>query len=50
MRFEVLKTWLMAAWAVLALTLGLVQTVWLIGMIHQWAIPWSSLQILAHPR
>lgn len=38
-----------ALFAAVALGFGLISTLWLIGMVHQWAIPWSSLKILAHP-
>ncbi len=37
------------AFAVLALFLGLTSTPWMVGMINQWAIPWSSLSLLAPP-
>ena len=45
-----IKHRLMAAYAVVALFLGVTSTFWMIGMIHQWAIPWSSLSILAAPQ
>lgn len=44
------KTTLLAIYAVIALFLGVTSTVWMIGMINQWLIPWSSLAILAPPR
>ncbi len=40
---------LMAVYAIAALFLGVTSTFWMIGMINQWAIPWSSLSILAPP-
>lgn len=40
---------LFGAFAIVALGLGVVATVWLLGMVRQWAIPWSSLRLLAHP-
>ena len=41
---------LMAIYAVVALFLGVTSTFWMIGLINQWAIPWSSLSILAAPK
>jgi len=40
---------LMIVYAVVALFLGVTSTFWMIGMINQWAIPWSSLSVLAPP-
>ena len=41
-----LKIRLIAIYAVVALFLGVTSTGWMLGMIGQWAIPWSSLAIL----
>ena len=41
---------LLALFAAIALFLGITSTFWMIGMVNQWAIPWSSLAILAPPR
>lgn len=35
---------------IVAVTLGVLSTGWLIGMVDQWLIPWSSLAITAPPR
>jgi hypothetical protein len=43
------KRILMGVLAVTAIVFGATSTFWMIGMIHQWLIPWSSLSILAHP-
>jgi hypothetical protein len=45
-----LKWRLMAVYAVIALFLGVTSTFWMVGLINQWAIPWSSLSILAAPK
>ena len=44
------KHTLLAIYAVLALFLAVTSTLWMIGMINQWLIPWSSLALLAPPR
>lgn len=36
--------------AVLAIVLGILSTGWLIGMLHQWLIPWSSFSVFLVPR
>jgi len=33
-----------------ALILGILSTGWLVGMVDQWLIPWSSLSLTAPPR
>jgi hypothetical protein len=35
---------------VIALVIGGASTLWMIGMVHQWLIPWSSLSVLVAPR
>jgi hypothetical protein len=47
---ERLKRTALAVYAVVALFLGATSTLWMIGMIREWAIPWESLAILAPPR
>jgi hypothetical protein len=47
---ERFKCTALAVYAVVALFLGVTSTFWMIGMIGEWAIPWSSLAILAPPR
>ncbi len=34
---------------VTALILGIISTGWLVLMVRQWAMPWSSLSVLAPP-
>ena len=34
----------------LAVLLGIASTGWLLGMVHQWVIPWSSFAIFLQPR
>jgi hypothetical protein len=41
---------LMLILLVLALVFGATSTGWLIGMIRQWLIPWSSFAIFLQPR
>jgi hypothetical protein len=41
---------LMTLLAPLAIALGVLSTGWLIGMVHQWLIPWSSFAIFLVPR
>jgi|GEM_PF-1284200 len=38
------------ALGVAAVVLGILSTGWLIGMVDQWLIPWSSLALTAPPR
>jgi hypothetical protein len=45
-----LKTIGMGVLGVLAITVGGGSTLWLLTMLHQWLLPWSSLAILAAPR
>lgn len=40
---------LIAVFGVLALGFGIFQTLWMAGMVKQWAIPWSSLKIMSLP-
>ena len=40
---------LMGVLAFLAILFGVTSTGWMLGMIHQWLIPWSSLAVLGHP-
>jgi hypothetical protein len=40
----------MALFAIVALFFGATSTFWMLGLINHWAIPWSSLAILAPPR
>lgn len=44
-----LATTLFTALGVVALVLGVLSTGWLIGMIGEWLIPWSSLALTAPP-
>jgi hypothetical protein len=48
-RWERTKIALMNILAVISIIFGVTSTGWMIGMIHQWLIPWSSLAIIAHP-
>ena len=41
---------LLTVYAVVALFLGVTSTFWMIGLINHWAVPWSSLAILAPPK
>lgn len=41
---------LMTLLGVLAVIFGVASTGWLIGMVHQWLIPWSSFAIFLQPR
>jgi hypothetical protein len=41
---------LLALFAVVTLFFGATSTLWMIGLVNQWAIPWSTLAILAAPR
>jgi hypothetical protein len=50
MRQSRFKQSLLGLFAVVALILGATSTIWMIGLVNQWAIPWSSLAILAPPR
>jgi hypothetical protein len=43
------KRWGLIALGVFSVVVGGISTLWLIGMVHQWLIPWSSLAILAPP-
>jgi hypothetical protein len=43
------KVALMNILAIISIVFGVTSTGWMIGMIHQWLIPWSSLAIIAHP-
>jgi hypothetical protein len=45
-----LKSKAIALLGVIALVIGGASTLWMIGMVHQWLIPWSSLAVLAPPR
>jgi hypothetical protein len=48
-RWERTKIALMYILAVISIVFGVTSTGWMIGMIDQWLIPWSSLAIIAHP-
>jgi hypothetical protein len=39
----------MSILGVLAVLVGGSATLWLLAMLHQWLLPWSSLAILAAP-
>lgn len=41
---------LLVALGLIAVVLGILSTFWLIGMVDQWLIPWSSLALTAPPR
>lgn len=41
---------LLVALGLIAIVLGILSTFWLIGMVDQWLIPWSSLALTAPPR
>jgi len=40
---------LIVVFGTLALGFGMLQTLWMVGMVDQWAIPWSSLKIMRYP-
>lgn len=40
-----MKRRMMAAMAALALLLGVVSTGWMIAVVNQWLLPWSSFAI-----
>lgn len=46
---ERFKRTALAVYAIVAFFLGVTSTFWMIGMIKEWAITWSSLAILAPP-
>ena len=47
---DLANRWLEPALAWPALVIGGSSTVWIFGMVCQWAIPWASLAILAQPK
>jgi hypothetical protein len=45
-RIKEILIWILGAAAII---FGGTSTLWMLGMIHEWLIPWSSLALLAHP-
>jgi hypothetical protein len=45
-----LKQTVLALFALITLFFGATSTLWMVGLVNQWALPWSTLAILAPPR